>query len=188
MNFDQVDRLLSEIRSVEGIDGFVVMGSLSVLGIVESHAIPEAMLMSNELDGYPEADPERRHRIAERFGQGTAFERKHGYYFDPISPGLPTLPEGWRERLIEARLPSGVRAKFLEPNDAAVSKYARGAPKDREWLRAGLRASILSGATISYRFRATPFLDQEEHERAKAALAQDLEWLAATRGKAGGPR
>lgn len=94
-----------------------------------------------------------------------------------ISPKLPTLPGGWQERMIPMTPPSGVRVKFLEPNDAAVSKYARGEPKDREWIREGLRQSIMSLAAIEHRFRDTPFLDHEEHERAKACLEEDRHWL-----------
>lgn len=183
MNFAQVERLLTEVRDAQGVDRFVVMGSLSVLGLVGSHEIPDGMLVSNELDAYPEDDPGRREQIAKQFGQGTPFERERGYYFDPISPELPTLPDGWRDRLIEVRFASGVRAKFLEPNDAAVSKYARGAPKDRAWTREGLAASILSAATIQHRFALTPFLDQAEHERARAALTEDAAWLRSGRGK-----
>ena len=182
MNFEQVEKLLTDIRASEGLDRFVVLGSLSVLGLVSSRDIPAGMLISNELDAYPEADPDKRQQIALKFGQGTRFEKEHGYYFDPISPALPTLPERWKDRLIEVDLAGGVRVKFLEPNDAAVSKYARGDPKDRTWIREGLAASILSGATIEYRFRTTAFLDQAEHDRAKAALAEDLAWLR-KRGK-----
>lgn len=180
MNFAQVQKLLADIHAAHGIDRFVVVGSLSVLGLLSSREIPPLMLVSNELDGYPEDDPDRRQEIAKRFGQGTDFERENGYYFDPVSPTLPTLPDGWKERLIEVRLPSGVRVKFLDPDDAAVSKYARNAPKDREWIRHGLAASILSAATIEHRFRTTSFLDQAEHDRAKAALVEDREWLAST--------
>ncbi len=187
MNFDQVQKLLADIRDAQGIDKFVVVGSLSVLGLVSSREIPDAMLVSNELDGYPEDDPGRRQQIAQQFGQGTRFESEHGYYFDPVAPTLPTLPDGWKDRLIETRLPSGVQVKFLDPNDAAVSKYARGMPKDREWIREGLAASILSGATIEHRFRSTEFLDQAEHERAKTALAEDLDWFRRRRGKRKSP-
>lgn len=183
MNFRQVEELVTAIHEAQGIDKFVVFGSLSVLGMAPQQQIPDAMLTSNELDAYPEEDPDRRHQIAQRFGQGTAFERKHGYYFDPIAPGLPTLPDGWRERLVPVKLKTGVTVKFLEPNDAAVSKYARGDPKDRAWIREGLAASILSAATIDYRFRSTPFMDQAEHERAKTALAEDLAWLRKKRRK-----
>lgn len=183
MNFEQVRKLLDEIRAAHGVERFVVVGSLSVLGLLSSREIPVGMLVSNELDAYPEDDPDRRQEIAKGFGQGTPFERENGYYFDPISPSLPTLPEGWRERLIEVSLPSGVRVKFLDPDDAAVSKYARGAAKDREWIRQGLSASILSAATIEHRFRTTAFLDQAEHERAKAALAEDRKRLESGRGR-----
>lgn len=182
MNFEQVQKLLNDIHAAHGVDSFVVVGSLSVLGLLPSREIPPAMLVSNELDGYPEDDPGRRQQIAKRFGQGTDFERAHGYYFDPVSPTFPTLPDGWKERLIEVRLASGVRVKFLDPNDAAVSKYARNAPKDREWIREGLAASILSAATIEYRFRSTSFLDQAEHDTARTALAEDRKWLESRRG------
>ena len=74
-------------------------------------------------------------------------------------------------------MPSKVRVRFLEPNDAEVSKYARGEPKDRAWIREGLAHSILSAATIEHRFRSAPFLDQAEQDRAKAALAEDVNWL-----------
>lgn len=181
MNFEQVQKLLNAIHAAHGVDRFVVVGSLSVLGLLSSsREIPAAMLVSNELDGYPEEDPDRRQEIARQFGQGTRFEREHGYYFDPVSPALPTLPDGWQGRLIEVRLPSGMRVKFLDSNDAAVSKYARGAAKDREWIREGLAASILSAAAIEFRFRSTPFLDPAEHDRAWAALAEDREWLEST--------
>lgn len=179
----QLEKLLSDIRDAEGIDRFVVFGSLSVLGLAHSRPIPEGMLVSNEVDAYPENDPDRRQSLARAFGQGSRFEQEHGYYFDPISPALPTLPEGWRDRLIEVSLRGKVRVKFLEPNDAAVSKYARGAPKDRAWIREGLAHSILSAATIEHRCRDAPFFDQAEHDRATAALAKDVAWLLNLRRK-----
>ena len=42
----------------------------------------------------------------------------------------------------------GIVAYFLDPDDAAVSKYARCEPRDREWIRAGLLAGLLSIAKI----------------------------------------
>lgn len=178
MNFEQLDRLLGEIARANKVDGFVVVGSLSVLGLTQNRILPPQMLMSNEVDAYVEDDPDRGFEFHQRWGQGSAFEREHGYYFDPVSPKLPTLPEGWQLRMISMKLPSsGVRVKFLDPNDAAVSKYARGEAKDRDWIREGLRQSILSLATLEYRFRETPFLDQEEHTRAKLAIEEDRKWL-----------
>lgn len=180
MNLHQLDTLLGEIARANSVDGFVVVGSLSVLGLTQGRAIPEEMLMSNEVDAYVEQDPDRGFEFHQRWGQGSAFEREHGYYFDPVSPKLPTLPDGWQARMIPMTLPaSGVSVKFLDPNDAAVSKYARGEAKDRMWIREGLRQSILSLAAMEYRFRETPFLDREEHARAKSALEEDRNWLTA---------
>ena len=177
MNFEQLDALLGEIARANNVDAFVVIGSLSVLGLIQGRAIPPEMLVSNEVDAYLEHDPVRSFDFQARWGQGSAFERQHGYYFDPVSPKLPTLPEAWQSRMIPMKLPSGVHVKFLDPNDAAVSKYARGEAKDHAWIREGLKQSILSLATIEYRFRETPFLDREEHTRAKTALENDRQWL-----------
>ncbi len=187
MNLEQLDILLGEIAREKGVDWFVVIGSLSILGLTQGRPVPVEMLMSNEVDAYLEQDPEGGFEFHARWGQGSEFERVHGYYFDPVSPKLPTLPRGWQSRMIPMKLPSGVNVKFLEPNDAAVSKYARGEPKDQAWIREGLRQSILSLATIEYRFRETPFLDREEHERAKQALAEDRAWLESN-NRQGRPR
>jgi len=177
VNLEQLDTLLGEIFRAKGVNGFVIVGSLSVLGITRNRPALGRMLMSIDVDAYPEHDPRLTDELGRLWGQGSAFERKHGYYYDAVPPELPTLPAGWESRMIPLTLPSGVHVKFLEPNDAAVSKYARGEPKDRQWIREGLRQSILSLATIEYRFRETPFLDREEHARAKALLQEDRSWL-----------
>ena len=74
-------------------------------------------------------------------------------------------------------------AWFLEPNDAAVSKYARMEPRDREWIRPGLRSGILSWAIIAARFAETTFLDAGESTRAREALEEDRSWLARVRSR-----
>ena len=177
MNLDQLDTLLGEISRAKGVNEFVVVGSLSVLGLTQQRITLSEMLTSIDVDAYPEHDPKLTDELGKRWGQGSDFERKHGYYYDAVPPELPTLPDGWQARMIPLKLPSGVHVKFLEPNDAAVSKYARGEAKDRQWIREGLRQSILSLATIEYRFRETPFLDQAEHDRAKTLMEEDRAWL-----------
>ncbi len=177
MNLAQVERLLGGIKAESGIDDFVVMGSISILGMMMGHDIPEGMILSNDLDAYPRLDPGGAGALTKAWGQGSAFEREHGYYFDAVSPNLPTLPAGWQERLITLLLQGGVKASFLEPNDAAISKYARGEERDHRWIREGLRASILSLATLKYRSRETDFLDQAEHDRVKAAIREDRDWV-----------
>ena len=87
------------------------------------------------------------------------------------------LPEGWQQRLIVRQLDNGVRLKFIDPNDAAPYKYARGEPKDLQWIDEGLRASVLAMATIRYRFRETTFLDDDERERVRAQINADAKRL-----------
>lgn len=178
MNLDQLDCLLGAISRKERVYDFVVIGSLSVLGLLRDRPVPERMLMSVDVDAWVEPNPQRAFDFNKAWGAGSPFDREHGYYFDPVSPRLPTLPEGWDKRTLALKMPSGVNVRFLDPNDAAISKYARCDDKDREWIREGLRQSILSLATIEYRFRETSFLDSEEQSRAKSALAEDQRWLA----------
>ena len=90
---------------------------------------------------------------------------------------MATLPAGWEERLTRIQLEPDLAASFLGPNDAAVSKYARMEPRDREWIRPGLRAGVLSIAILDTRFDRTTFLDARESDRARRALEEDRRWL-----------
>ena len=179
MNLQQLDLLLTEVSRKHHDTTFIVMGSLTVLGLINVRAIPDAMTVSAEVDAYPESDPGRAFEIADDFGLGSEFEQENGYYFDAVSPALPTLPRGWEQRLIPLALPGGTLVKFIEPHDAAIAKYSRGAPKDMQWVRAGIDASILSAATLDYRFRETVFADDDERERVREAIAKEMERAAA---------
>ena len=183
MNISDIDRVLSAIRDTSGLDEFVVVGSLSALGITSGN-LPARMTWSMEVDAYPERDPYRAPEFSAQFGEDSVFHQTYGYYFDAVSPDLPTLPDGWEQRMIKQILPSGVKVKYLDPNDCAVSKYARSEPKDREWIRAGIEAGILSLPTIEYRMRETLFIDEHEHGKAKISLSEDTKWFKTLR-KAG---
>ncbi len=177
MTRQQVEDLLSEIGTKKNLKSFVVLGSLVVYGLPDN-AIPPDMTTSNEVDSYPEIHPQSAFDLSKEWGQGSKFEEQHGFYFDAISPTLPMLPEGWQSRFLISKTASGVTLKFADPNDVAISKYTRGEAKDREWIRSGLAASILSLATMEYRLKETHFLDQEEHEKVKSAIQEDRVWLS----------
>jgi hypothetical protein len=174
MNRGDIKRLLDEAMKITNHRDYVIIGSLSVLGTV-AHP-PISMTGSIDVDLYPKNDPDRAFEIADKLGLGSDFEQTYGYYADAVSPMLPTLPEGWEQRLIRIAFDSGAVAWFLEPNDAGISKYVRGEPRDREWIRAGLLASILSIPTIEYRFRET-IMEPEERQRAKLAIEEDKKLL-----------
>ena len=59
MNLDALFHLFREARTLSGHEDYVVIGSLSVLGLEESFDIPETMTMSNDVDCYTESDPQR---------------------------------------------------------------------------------------------------------------------------------
>lgn len=172
--------LFSRARSLCGETDYVVFGSLAVLG--HSGAVPARMAASIDVDAYTKSDPARVFDLAAALGQGSAFESKHGFYLDPISPRIATLPDGWDERLVRIELARDVSGWFLDPADAAVSKYARMEPRDREWIRPGLVDGILNVGTLDSRFARTTFADAGEAERAGRAFAEDRRWLAGRKG------
>ncbi|MBI2311538.1 MAG: hypothetical protein HYU77_03445 [Betaproteobacteria bacterium] len=141
MELSDLERLFKEARRLCGHAEFVVVGSLAVLGVARGARVPPRMLMSIDVDCYTRQDPARIFELRKELGEGSEFEKSHGY--------------------------------FLDPNDAAVSKYARGEPRDREWLQAGLGAGLLSPAIIESRMGETVFLDEQERQRALRAFAED---------------
>jgi Nucleotidyltransferase of unknown function (DUF6036) len=173
MELSDLQRLFGQAKKLTNHGEFVVVGSLSILGILPGKNVPERMLMSIDVDCYTRADPGRIFELEEALGEGSAFDAKYGYYLDPISPQLPTLPEGWESRLVRVPLEDGIVVYFLDPNDAAVSKYARNEPRDREWIRAGLGAALMSAPIIESRFRQTEFMDDDERLRARIAFEED---------------
>ena len=184
MELSDLETLLDQARKITGQGEYVVVGSLCALALGARGDVPERMLLSIDVDCYTRQDPGRIFELGKALGQGSAFEAKHGFYLDPISPELPTLPAQWQFRLVRVPLKKGLTVFFLDPNDAAVSKYARGEPRDRQWLRAGLEAGLLSAAVIESRFRDTVFLDAEEHNRALKALAEDRARLQSRNARA----
>jgi hypothetical protein len=169
LNLDALFSLLQAARALCGHREYVLVGSLSVLGMAEVAGIPTDMTMSIDADCFTLADPGRVFELQEALGEGSPYHREHGVYLDPVSPKLPTLPDGWEQRLIRLER-DGVTAAFLDPNDAAVSKLARCEPRDLRWVRAGIRAEIVSVPVVRLRMKSTVFFDVEESQRAQGAL------------------
>jgi hypothetical protein len=177
MRLEQLFALFVEARKLSKHSEFVVIGSNAILALAQHARIPQEMAMSIDVDSYLKADPARVFELKAALGENSAFHVGHGIYLDPVAPELPTLPEGWQPRM-SALEQAGVRIWFLDPNDTAISKYARGEKRDRRWIRAGLRAGLLSLPIILQRVSRTEFLDDEEQQRALKLIEQDRAWLA----------
>ena len=185
MNQDALFQMLGEAKVLSGHQDFVVIGSLSILGLEESFQIPDSMTMSNDVDCYTQADPGRIFDLVAALGENSPYHQKSGFFLDAVSPELPSLPDGWQDRLIKVAR-GGVRAWFLDPNDAALSKYARGEPRDRRWIQAGILAGVVSMPIVSARLRSTNFFDTEEEQKARALVAEDRAWFEIVKNARGG--
>jgi hypothetical protein len=172
LNLDQLFKLLDRARNLSRLRDFVIIGSNTSLALAERTEIPAAMVMSMDLDCYTKDDPERVFELVPALGENSPFHHAEGFFLDAVSPDLPTLPEGWQDRLLKLER-GGCRAWFLDPNDAAISKYARGEPRDRSWIRAGLDAGIVSMPRIKYLVGRTFFLNDAEQEAALAGIEED---------------
>lgn len=158
MNREQLHALLSEARKQVQHAEFVIVGSLAILGAVAEP--PRTMVVSIDVDTYLKNDPQRTGELVQALGQGSAFEDEHGYYLDPVSPNLPSFPQGWQDRLVQIDF-GDVKAFFVEANDVAVSKYMRGEDRDMRWLLAGLKAGLIDLDVIERRVGSAPALDGE---------------------------
>lgn len=173
MNADALFALLVEAKNLCKHSDYVVVGSLSVLGLSDVTAIPGDMTMSIDADCYTLRDPGRVLDLQAALGEGSLFHQTHGIYLDPVNPKLPTLPDGWETRLIKVER-DGVVAHFLEPHDAAVSKLARGEQRDFRWVLAGAKGNILSLPTVAIRMKTTVYLDDAEKQTALALLNEAM--------------
>lgn len=175
MNLNALFALLMKARELSGHTDYVVIGSLSILGLEDAFEVPTDMTLSNDIDCYTRDDPDRTFDLVAALGENSPWHHASGFFLDAVTPALPTLPEGWQARLIPIRR-DGITAWFLDPNDAAISKYARGEPRDRRWIRAGIRSGAVSLPMVQSRLRSVTFLDDEESRRARALIDEDKVW------------
>lgn len=163
MRHEDIQHALEAACAISHHHEFVIAGSLSVLGLLNTP--PPEMSMSNDIDFYPLHDPQAAGAVSELLGEYSAFHERNGYYLDPISPELPVLPGSWKDRLVKVVMGTAT-AYFLEVNDAAVSKYARSADNDLRWLEAGYEAGLLNIDVIEARIRFdTNYFEAEDKRK-----------------------
>ena len=111
----------------------------------------------------------------EVIGRDSPFHEQFGYYADPVGVGTAVLPKGWKKRLVN--LPAGdtggAKGLCLEPHDLAISKYAAGRDKDREFL-AGMVAHGMLEKDILVERLSTTSVDDARRASMTAAIERDF--------------
>ena len=137
MQREQFQELVARAARLGGQSGLVVLGSQAVHAL--STTPPAEVLLSVECDLWLGHDSAAASRIEVELGKNSAFAKAAGVYADPLPPDLPTLPEGWEQRLVTYQ-GGEVAVRCLEIHDLIVSKLAAGRLKDYEFT-----ASVLTG-------------------------------------------
>jgi hypothetical protein len=148
MNLKQLEHVLRACGSIAACREIVVIGSQALLASCPE--APEELTRSMEVDCYPLEDPSRADLIDGSIGELSPFHETFGYYAHGIGPETATLPSGWRERAIrfESDNTGGTVGLCLAPEDLAVSKLLAGREKDIAFVRAMLRARIVTEPAI----------------------------------------
>ena len=151
MKRHEVEHVLRAAAAITDETEFVLVGSQAVLG--QWPDAPPALLMSNEIDIFPEHAPDKADLIDGAIGAGSLFQDRFGYHADGVGPATAKLPRAWRSRAFVIAGPNtgGARGLCPEIHDLAVSKLLAGREKDRDWLAAAAAAGLLDGETMRRR-------------------------------------
>jgi hypothetical protein len=148
MNLKQLEHILRACGSIAGSREIIVIGSQALLASYPD--APDDLLRSMEVDCYPLDDPAKADLIDGSIGELSPFHETFGYYAHGIGPETAVLPQGWRRRVVrlENENTGGVVGLCLAPADLAVSKLLAGREKDVEFVRAMLRARLVTETGI----------------------------------------
>ena len=172
MNKQQLDHVLRAAGRITGESQFIIIGSQSL------HAsrpdLPDQILGSVEVDLIAAKNVERTEWL-NAIGVHSQFHETYGYYADPVDVKTATLPQGWRDRLVE--LPpgdtEGVRGMCLEPHDLAIAKYVANRDKDRVFVSELARRGIISRSELLSRLAKTQ-IPKAMRDRLVVAIEADF--------------
>lgn len=156
MTREQLEHVLRASAAITGSDHIVVIGSQAILGTFPD--APPELLKSFEVDVFTFRAPEDADLIEGSIGEASPFQVTFGYFAHGVGQETATLPDGWRDRLVEIRTPNTGTATglCLEVHDLAVSKLAAGRKKDIEYVTGLLRHRLARPDVIEARLGMTP--------------------------------
>jgi len=151
--------------------------------VFESQAIlgpypdaPAGLRQSVEADVAPKNRPENVDLIDGALGELSRFHETHGFYVHGVSIESATLPDGWKERIVEIRNAntSGFTGCCVESHDLAASKLVAFREKDRRFVEILLAEDLADPTILIHRIAAMDIEDLEQ-DRLR-------EWVRVTAG------
>lgn len=162
MKRHELEHLIRAAGAITGADEIIVIGSQAILAAVPDS--PDILLRSSEADLFTLRDPKDADLIDGSIGEGSPFHETFGYYAQGVWLDTATLPEGWKDRLVEIcnENTRNVTARCLEPHDLAVSKLVAGREKDREFLAEMWRHGLIRDEIVRERISGLKIPEVEE--------------------------
>jgi hypothetical protein len=172
MTRDEFEHVIRAAADATGEDDFVVIGSQAILGYLPD--APPALLLSQEVDLYPRADPAKAVEVDGALGEGSMFHDTFGYYAHGVGPETAKAPTGWEERLVAVAVTNpatGQRAwaRCLEINDLALAKCVAGRERDLAYVRTLIEKQLADPAALLKLVSELP-IDARQRDRVEKAL------------------
>jgi hypothetical protein len=166
MTREQLEHIIRAAAMIADDREIVIIGSQAVLGQFPN--APAELLESVDADLYPLHHPERADLIDGSIGELSPFHQTFGYYAHGVGEETAKLPAGWQERLVP--VPVGdARGLCLEMHDLALSKWAAGRGKDREFVLTAVRHGLVNRATLLARLQTMP-IDPEHRDTLRGLI------------------
>ena len=173
MTRSELEHLIRASGSIANDTELIIIGSQSILGQFPN--APASLIVSMETDLYPKNFPELADLVDGSIGEGSFFHEQFGYYAQGVGPETATLPDGWQDRLfrIDNENTNGVAGLCVEVHDLAISKYAAGRPKDRDFTRELVRQKMVQYKTLRQRLSKTA-LSHSNRRRIRSNIDADF--------------
>ena len=168
----ELEHVLRAVGAITDETDFIVIGSQAILGVADEP--PEELVVSMEVDLYPEKAAHKSDLIDGSIGELSPFHATFGYYAHGVGPHTAIAPVDWRNRVIALQNSNtrGVVGWCLAPVGLAISKLAAGRDKDLAYVRALIRYRYVEPNTIEALLGRVPV---EYQSNIRARLRRCLE-------------
>lgn len=177
MNRRQLEHAIVEIGERFGLDYFYIIGSAAILA--ELPDLTDADLVgTRDVDLVPNPpDLGDVARLADQIdfvmGEGSDFDREHGYYVQGCDMTTPTFaPPGWKDRLVGVTV-RNTTALCMEKHDLAVSKYGAGREQDLTFCAALAHQGLVEESILLERLDKLD-LSGRRADRIRGLIRQDF--------------